>query len=547
MSYGRQLEQLEKNIASSAQNAAPRRVQELDQVLQRCGGQCSKEARAEMGGELAYLEKLSTRDMALSREVAEIRRRYDALDCQHAPRSSGEFDHLARGGEGETSQPLQVIAGFLYPQQEPRHAEDKVRLLAAEGALSSELYTHPVITYPESDCTIILGDLGPVMSWTEEDDAAEAARERMALLELSQAGANLVEVTNLMAAQIEQDQEGLDLMEERVAHALESTQQGVRTLAESAENEYRMMRLLTPSAGLMVLGGLAALACPLAGAPILVAAGRGAVLAGATLGTLSEVQKKLIRRLQEQLPRAFQKLPEDQVSMLEAACRETRDRLHRKLDDSEKWGEDWLLSAPFTRDFRSLYREGKLTVKRSPSDVRKGGSAYLVTFQVDLPASRVFGVMKKMFFSGSLDPGCKAVWSRPVDASPESGCFLRHLVYSEYFFSSEFSCACYCAEAPTGDCYTMATASLSDELLPFDVLPTSSNRGRIHVCGLRLTAIGDSRTKVEVMADVDPSVPLPTISLVDKRVRSHARDAAWLLRHKLKEAASGFEIYLLIY
>jgi len=63
-----------------------------------------------------------------------------------------------------------------------------------------------------------------------EDDAAEVARERVALLELSQAGVNLMEFTRIMAEQLPQDQEGLDLVEESVAQAKETTRQAAPSL-----------------------------------------------------------------------------------------------------------------------------------------------------------------------------------------------------------------------------------------------------------------------------------------------------------------------------
>ena len=47
----------------------------------------------------------------------------------------------------------------------------------------------------------------------------------MAVLELSQAGVNLMEFTRVMADQLPQDQEALDLVEDSVAQARETTRQ----------------------------------------------------------------------------------------------------------------------------------------------------------------------------------------------------------------------------------------------------------------------------------------------------------------------------------
>ena len=58
-----------------------------------------------------------------------------------------------------------------------------------------------------------------------EDDAAEVARERVALLEFSQSAVNLMEFTRVMAEQLQRDQEGLDLAEESMAQTRETTRQ----------------------------------------------------------------------------------------------------------------------------------------------------------------------------------------------------------------------------------------------------------------------------------------------------------------------------------
>lgn len=506
-----------------------------------------------MQNELRYLERLLAALPAseLRKEVAHLRRTFDSLGSSRALDTEAEHGEqrdaaLALQDTDASSKSLQHLASFLYPQKEPRKAEDEVRVLSAEGSLSSELCQHPVLTCVESDRTIVMGSFGQLVSWSEEDDAAEQARERMALLELSQAGVNLLEFTHFITEKLEQDQETLDLVEEKVAHARDATQEAVVTLAGTAVDEDRERRmLLWPSAGLVMLGGLVFCTCPGAAPALLCAAGRGALVVGATVGsmrTLSKFQKQIITQIQEQLPRVFQKLPADQASMIRVACEDANDRLQSRLNDGA-WKEESLFSKVKNFDFQAPAREvGQgLEVRWSPSQARKGGHAYLVTFTVDLAASRAFRVIQRMMLTGSLDPGCKVMWSRPVDTTSRHNThYIRYLAFAEWFFSRDFCTACHCgpvASQTQEECYTLATRSMSQQLLELEGMPkpTGEVGAVIEVMGVRLTG-GDAQTKVEVMADVDPAAPLVYLtSIVNKRIRSHTRNAAWLMQRALKD------------
>ena len=64
-------------------------------------------------------------------QVEGLRQRFDALGAGGAGR--GAADSGATGFREEASESLQQIASFLYPQKEPRKAEDEVRVLSAEA------------------------------------------------------------------------------------------------------------------------------------------------------------------------------------------------------------------------------------------------------------------------------------------------------------------------------------------------------------------------------------------------------------------------------
>eukprot|EP00434_Breviolum_minutum_P020271 symbB.v1.2.017877.t1/scaffold1334.1/size124731/11 len=566
---------LQARIAEIAEKEAPRRAENLENGLQeyfdvRARGQSySSEVVARMGEELLYLERLLATlpdQVDLKAKVAGLRQRYDAIGaCRGLQNSTQGGGSSGSQFQAETScESVQHLATFLYPHKERCKAEDEVRVLSAQGGLFAELAQHPILTCVESDRTIILGSVERMVSWSEEDDAPELARRQLALLELSQAGANLVEFTHFMSQQLGQDQdEALDLIEQKVAEARETTREAVVTLSgTAAERDGR--QLLWPAAGLMMLGGLVFFTCP-AGAPLLCAAGRGALFVGATvssMGTLSTLQKQIIQNIQEQLPRGFEKLPDEQAKTIREACEEANDRLGPKdryqvpkfryfrlqtrLDDGA-WKEESFIARVKTFEFQALAREvgNDLVVKRGRSLVRNKGHAYLVTFTVDLPVSRAFRVMQQMSLVGSLDPGCKVMWSRPVDAASRRNThYIRYVAFAEWFFSRDFCTACHCGPSRTAtdeECYTMATRSMSAPLLEMEGLPKPSGEPAafIDIVGVRLTEFAENalQTKVEVMADLDPAAPaLYPTNIVDKRIRAHTRNAAWLLQRAFKDA-----------
>lgn len=552
---------LEANIAASAVQVAPRRAERLEKCLQEYldararGERYPKEDVAWMGDELRYLERLlaARPDSQLRRKVADLRERYDAIGSGHAiqsPRGGGAAS--ADGSQlcDETSsQSLQHLATFLYPKKDRCKAEDEVRVLSAEGGLSAELSRHPVLTCMDSGKprTIVMG-FERLVSWSEEDDAAEVARERVALLEFSQSAVNLMEFTRVMAEQLQRDQEGLDLAEESMAQTRETTRQVVETLSGTAAAEYNHReKLVWPGAGLVMLGGLLFCTCPTGAPAFLCLAGRGALFVGTTLGsmgTLNKLQKRTLEQIQERLPArsVLEKLPPEQAKQIREACDEANKRFHARLDD-DAWEEEPFLARAFAADFHVWDREvgNDLAVKRGRSDARRGGYSYVFTFNVDISVRRAFKVVQQMSLTGSLDPGCKVMWSRPVDAASDNTHYIRYVAFAEWFFSRDFCTACHCGPAnhPTEpkECYTLATSSLSDELREVEGVPKlrGERSGHIEVLGVRLTE-NESGTRVEVMADVDPAAPVTYFThVVNKRIRNHTRDAAWLIKCALKQ------------
>jgi len=407
------------------------------------------------------------------------------------------------------------------------------------------------------------------MEWGEEDDRAVQERERLAMLEVSQAAANLQEFMEVMQTKLQEDQEPLNHLEEQVRQTRDTTAQAVVILTEPASRKQQTQWIL-PSLGLAVLGGVALAG----GGPVGFCAGRGVLFLGATLGsysTLSKWQQAAIRQLQAQLPSAFSPLPADQVQMIQRASVEAKDRLLRKLDNlSREKTSSWQEEGVFSR-LRTAVFQKEMTIRMRPSDARKDAAAYAyaVSFTARVPVLRAFQVMQRNMLSGSLDPGCKVMWTRPVEAEVGFSHSVRYLAFADLFFSREFFCTCFCGpvqseterkaspsssgissseEVPARvekgarvECYAMAMMSLGEDLLQAEGLPKpagSSCQGQIHVLGVRLTATSTSSTLVEVMIDADPAAPWPyTHGAINKMVRNHAKNVAWLLQTEL--AAAG--------
>ncbi|CAE7727229.1 unnamed protein product [Symbiodinium pilosum] len=451
--------------------------------------------------------------------------------------SEGKASHASQANQGSVREAAQRsvesqelmpsvkhVASFL---QKP---EEDVRQLAAEGTLSEELSKYPVLACDSGSAVFL-------RSWGEQDDAAENERCRLAVLEMTAAATNIQIITELMDRHVAADQENLNALEQQVAHTRDATQQAVINLAEAAGQ--KQSQWVLPSLTLTLVGGVAMLTCPVAAA-----ASRGVFLLGSSMfsySTLSSMQQAIINQLKEQLPRAFQPLPDQEAAMIRAGSEEACNRLQRKLDEPGRWKEESIFQRMKKTDLTSLRREvcQSFEVRSAKSDVRAEGKAYAVSFTVAMAPDQAFRLLQRFVAAGSIDPGCKVMWSRPVKAEEGPLHSIRYLAFTDWFVGRDFVCTCFCGEVPRKDvkCYAMAMTSLSDDLLKAEGLPKTTpgyGHGRVYVSGVRFTATPQGGTKVEVMADLDPNAPFVYWTrLVDKRIRNHACDVAWLLQCEL--------------
>ncbi|CAE7413091.1 unnamed protein product [Symbiodinium necroappetens] len=543
MSYAVQLDKIAKSNVSSARRRLERLEAQLA-ALERGPGVAAQDA---LGREMQSLERLvlAMPERELQAKAVALRSRLDKLCAGKVVSEVGQADGGWRQGNPaeeaaaphmeEQTESVRHVASFL---QKP---EDDVRLLAAQGTLSEELSKYPALGCANSGAAVFLS----VRPWSEEDDQAENERRHLAVLEISQAATNLQEITALMGKQIAQDQEALNAVEATVAHTREVTEKAVVILAEAAGQ--KQSQWVLPTLTLTLAGGVATLTCPATAAA---AAARGVLLFGSSMvsySTMVKIQNRVIDRLKDQLPRVFQPLPDEEAAMIREGSQEACARLQRKLDELGRWTEESTFQRLRKFDLFALRREvlQRFTILSAESDVRKGGHAYAISFTAAVPPIQAFRLLQRNMAAGSIDPACKVMWSRPLQAEDGSVHSIRYLAFTEWFVGRDFFCTCFCGKVQRGDdkeCYVMAMTSLSEDLLKAEGLPkpiAGHGHGRIYVSGIRFTAVQDG-SKVEVMVDTDPDAPLGYISdVVDKRIRSHACDVAWVLQRQLHTAGGG--------
>jgi len=197
-----------------------------------------------------------------------------------------------------------------------------------------------------------------------------------------------------------------------------------------------------------------------------------------------------------------------------------------------------------TKGLKAMYR---------PSDARAGGSAWMTSCTMKLPASEAFRCLRQMAVVSSWDPGCEVVWSRPIDEAI-TDTSLRYLIFSDWPFSSrDFYCVSHCAAVePDFDDgisgqrqqpqqYVFAVMSLTPELLADSGLPLSNQgiqHGNMHISGIVVTDDGKGGCKVDVMGDVDPKVSslVPT-ALIDAKLRFHVLNSAQRVASEFRKLA----------
>jgi len=439
------------------------------------------------------------------------------------------------------------LASFLYPEQPQEQAEDEVRLIAAGGQLTEVLSCYPTMSVPGTQSALIMRK---IQTFTDEDaEEFEQHRERLALLELAQTAANLREVTILVNEEVVSQQPLIDEVEEQMDTATENVHEAVAHLQTAGQHRIDRLKWIAPSVGIVLLGGGAvavggAAAAGCAACVVLRVGLLGSTLAIGGIGTrkVHKWQTSALNSMTKELPRAFDPMPTELVHMLAYGGQEVQRRLLSKLEDRSKWIR-WTSLNAASRGIRGLQAWHR------PSDARAKGSACLASFRVQRPVLEAFRCLQQIALTGSLDPGCEVVWSRPI-GSAATGTSLRYLIFSDWPFPSrDFYCVCRCAvvelacsdgveEQPQlAQQYVFAVMSLTPELLEGSGLPLSNNgiqHGNIHISGILLTNDGSGGCKVDVMGDVNPEVAscIPSVAL-DLKLLDHVLDSAGQLAHQL--------------
>jgi len=556
---------LEAKIREDTLSDVPRRIAELGACV---GGRSGSSSHAQLHQEFSCLERLiaadsddrrrrrNEADFACLRDpigrlssyprVGTAARIDDSAPTSPTadgsstdPRSIEAPERLAKKYQANTDLSVQHLASFLSPSAATHEGEDEVRLLAVERGLARELSRFPVLAVPETEDALVL------RSWRQEDDEQSVCRDRLAILELSQAAANLREVQEMVFSQVLAAKDPLNVLELNTARASDEVAQTVVTLVDvSGRDSLRRPSFVTPSVAIAaagaatVLHGPGILAC-FALRGLLVASAAGASHLG--VKALSGKQKKVLAQMRGQMPRAFIPLPESVISMLRSAADEAERRLCSKLGDVGAWRTSLFQVSNAIMGLPARYRE---------SSIRAGGSAWSTCFSVGMTAKRVFQVLQCLGLEGSLDPGCSIVWSRPVDA--ETHTYVRYLVFSKWFANRDFFCVCRSGQVTArassstrdgeGELYVFVVMSLPPDMLAHAGLPQPSpeiKHGGINVCGVAVRdhANGDGGALVEIMADVDPATPAPLLtSMVDAEVKRHVLFMAQRLRLELRKA-----------
>lgn len=547
MSYAKNLE---AKIRQEGYDDLPRRIQAVEDQLNRPASLNHIRVRCE----LLYLERAVSGKRVkpgLAEQVRELRRRFDAVQVGSenawASTNTSAQPSLVRNNSLEERSRTDVgaVASFLCPDDSPEDGEDKVRLLSMNGRLANEMSRYPILAVKDNSSAVVMRSWKPeeLRTWTSEDDeAAEEAqksRERYLLLSVDQMAANLKEMQELVAETILQQGTELDAVEENVSDARENVERGVGFLKEANEADAKnnmMLKWIAPSVGLVVLGAGAVL-CP-AGAAAGVAVkagllfgGTGFTLAGAGVFTLW--QKQALAAMEEQLPRAFERLPDAEVKALCNQGDLAESHLLKKL------GGQWTL---FPWSWKAL-RVG-LKARYQDSEARVGGSAWYTTFDTDLSARQVFEVVQQLSVAGELEHGCKLVWSRPVDDAT----YVRYLAFQEVHVDRDFFCICRQGKVTSGDDskeehYVYVLSSLDQAILdnagsalPHPDRSSRQHAGTIQICGISIKDRAASKgggAVVEVMADVDQATISPAI-IADRDVRLHVLATAQRVMSELK-------------
>jgi len=497
--------------------------------------------RAAAGGDdrSGKTQKEKRESMDLVMQVGRLRNRCDLLFSSVSSSSATLLSPIrereeASEGRGDASS--RALARFVQPGRPGGEVADEVQLRSAEGRLAGEPSKFQVLACPVTKTGLILRE------WTDDDDAGCLERERLALIEISQAADNLQVIQELVESEVSKPQDALNQIEQTVANASEQVQEGVAALQSASDMSNRRRSWTAPALCVAGVGMGAAVVGPTAGVACVATLGKSAFLLAVGAGATYLGQQKLrdysIDTAGQQLPRTFQPLPPESVALLMAAGREAERRLRMKLAQGPAWTQ---------HRFSVTGIMSGLVPRSRHSDVRGDGLSYATSFEVNVPASEAFQVLQRLTL-GSLDPDCKVVWSRPID---DNGIFLCYLSCSAKGLDRDFLCVARCSRAlmdlpvaladQTDDGterYVFALSSLDQHLFRAFELPEPSSDispGKIHTCGVVVTSTGTRGSLVEVMADMDAPAPgslLQSASL-DRDIRLHVLHSADKLRKEM--------------
>jgi len=514
---------VEEQVRKEALKDAPRRAKELRERLEAadvCRDTSDLQHRDELHREFRYLERLVTTlppgsHDSLKADVANLRGCLSTA-TQEEHRSSpgkGASSSIAEAGGGshlDSQGYVQALASFLQPNLPSTESQDAVRLLAAEGEIAHKLASFPCVTFQD-------GQSFSLRTWTSLDDETAAQREHVAILALHQAAENMCEVQQLINQHVQDQGHALDTAEEQVRNAERNIQHVTKILADTHETGIKnVRRFVGPTLGLATLG-LGVLTGPIG----------CAVAKGLAIGILSQAGTEGIARwhsralqvLEKDIPNLSSRISETQASDMTELGLQAERRLAAAVSCTE-WNTQKL----------------RLT-KYKPSEVRSKGYAYAAEFSTQLKPYHAFQIIQRLGFSGSLDPSCKIVWSRPLLDQTS----LRYLVFSNWFFTREFFCICRSGRvkqdagstglsATDKESYVFAVSSLPERCLD-STYTSDATYGCIHLCGVYVEGCpGSEESKVCVLADIDPRPPrtFPQWT-VDRDVRKHVQYTADLL------------------
>lgn len=401
--------------------------------------------------------------------------------------------------------------------------------MSARGELVTELGKYSAVSMVDSQQSVLL------KTWTREDE--EVSSDRVALLELKENAVLLHRMHVQLSAEVERAGLQLDAVESEVAKTKESTEGAVAVLTEASIAKAASWVIMSPTVGLLVVG-----ASFLHGGPagLIIAKGLFAGCASLTGAVgLAVWQQQLLENMKRTMEesRSWEPMRPEDSQQLDSLAQDAQERLVSRLLDDNAW-QKYVWSAS------GLWLG--MGVQYAESLGRPGGHAFRTCFEAPLSASEAFFKLQRLKAEGSLDPGCNAMWSRPV--TEDGATTMRYLMFTTMLANCDFLVVLRCARVrraegddESGSLYAMSVVSVPPEL--FHLAPGCLDKkdgqvihGCIHLCGALIEGLGPDRCKVHMTGDADTRNQQDSLRLepvVDRDVRLHMFAVAELLRSKL--------------